>query len=208
MSRPSHTDISLKTNSKIPYYKSKFYRFDLAVLLSVGVHMHQDKYSPGLSTVCSLAKVATSSSAPNGYRVYQTRPTPMRELTNVLQNGQDWYDDLNDAKLKRLGRDLYLSFFQSGVSARIQARSARNNDYFLDLFVKVPQTLGLRISGFLGSPDGDRGNDLFARGENNAPLPLNYRDRDLYPHLVTCKKTSLYSSHACLLHVFFFVKYI
>ena len=121
----------------------------------------------------------------------------MRELTDVLQNGQDWFDESNDAKLRKLGRDLFLSFFHSGVSARIQARSARNNEYFLDLFVKVPRTLGLRTSGLLGSPDGDRRNDLFARGENDTPLPLNYRDRDLYPHLVTCKNVLISCNSSC-----------
>ena len=110
----------------------------------------------------------------------------MRELTNTLQDGQEWIDDSCSAKLKRLGREIYLSFFQSCVSARIRANSAGNNEYYFDLFVKVPRALGLRVSGFLGSPDGDSTNDLFAR-DGNSSLPLSYGDRLLYPHLVTCK---------------------
>ena len=110
----------------------------------------------------------------------------MRELTDMLQNGQKWIDDSCSAKLKSLGREMYLSFFQTRVSARIRANSAGNNEYYFDLFVKVPQALGLRVSGFLGSPDGDRTNDLFAR-DGNTSLPLSYGDRQLYPHLVTCK---------------------
>ena len=112
----------------------------------------------------------------------------MRELTNILQNGQDWFDESNNVKLRKFGKDFYLSFFQVGVSASVRANYARNNEYYFDLFAKVPRTVGSRTGGFLGTPDGNRRNDLYARGEKNNPLPLHYRDRALYPHMLTCKK--------------------
>ena len=124
----------------------------------------------------------------------------MQEITHLLQTGP-CHDD-NEVMLKTLGRDIFLSFYQSGVSARIRANSAGNREYYFDLFVKVPRTLGLRTSGFLGSPDGDITNDLFERKQND-PLPPYYGDRQLYSHLITCKthESSLnkdFSMHYCL----------
>ena len=113
----------------------------------------------------------------------------MREITNELRNGpcEAWSDYSNDVLIKNLGREVFLSFSQSGVSARVEARSAGIDERYLNLFVKVPRSLGLRVSGFLGSPDDDILNDLFARNQATS-LPRHYKDAQLFPHMMTCKR--------------------
>ena len=122
----------------------------------------------------------------------------MREITNELHNGpcEAWSDYSNDAMIKNLGREIFLSFFQSGVSARIEANSVGSNEHYLNLYVKVPHSLGLRVSGFLGSPDDNEVNDLFARNQAT-PLPLHYKDDQLFPHMMTCKRQTSVCCQQC-----------
>lgn len=122
----------------------------------------------------------------DGFRVFQTRPGPSEEITHLLQDDQDWYDSTNETRLTRRGNDLTISFFELGIEVKGEVRHTRDHEYYLNVFARVPRSLASRTRGFLGNPDQDQSNDLFAKGTNTF-LPPNYGDSSLYPHLLSCR---------------------
>ena len=122
----------------------------------------------------------------DGFRVFQTRPSPSEEITHLLQDGQDWYDSTNETRLIRRGNDLTIAFFELGIEVKGEVRHTGHREYYLNVFARVPRSLASRTRGFLGNPDGDRSNDLFAKGTSTF-LPAHFGDSSLYPHLLSCK---------------------
>ena len=127
---------------------------------------------------------------PTGFKVFQTRPGPAVDITEQLQNGNQWLHPSQDALLTRNGNSLSAAMYKSGISLRADIGFFGNGEYYMNVQVKIPKRYGHRPRGFYGSPDGDQNNELFARGETS-PIPPPFRDRRLYPYLLTCKLYSL-----------------
>ena len=117
--------------------------------------------------------------------MFQTKPEPAQEVTELLQNGRPWYDPTRKAVLLRDNNKLTAVFIESEIAVNARVRHI-HNEYYINFQMQVPKSFADRIRGFLGNLDGDPTNDFIKRGEMN-PLPNNIRERDLLNEFQTCK---------------------
>ena len=120
-----------------------------------------------------------------GFRVFQTKPGPPQEITELLVNGQPWYDEEGRAVLIRSGNQLTASFFDSGI-ALIAHVYPFGGEYYMNFQLQVPLSYSGRTQGMLGNLDGDPTNDFYRRGET-IPLPNSISERDLLEEFKTCE---------------------
>ena len=123
---------------------------------------------------------------PQGVRILQTRPGPIVDITDQLQNGQPWLHPTQDALLTRTGNSLKAAMYKSGFSIKADIGFFRNREYFMNVRLYVPKSYRSRPRGFCGTPDRNRGNELYVKGETT-PISGPLTDRRLYRPLLTCK---------------------
>ena len=123
---------------------------------------------------------------PNGFKVFQTRPGPIVDITGQLQNGQPWLHPTQDALLTRTGNSLRAAMYKSGFSIQADMRFFGNGEYYINVRLFIPKFYRSRPRGFCGTPDGNIDNELFAKGATT-PLSSALTDRQLYRPLLTCK---------------------
>ena len=129
---------------------------------------------------------------PDGFKVFQTRPGPAVDITDQLQNGQPWLHPTQDALLTRTHNSLRAAMYKSGISIKADIGFFGNGEYYMNVRLNVPKRYRSRPRGFYGNPDGNTGNELFAKGATT-PIPPPLSDRRLYSHLLTCKSYCMYS---------------
>ena len=128
---------------------------------------------------------------PHGFKVFQTRPGPIVDITDQLQNGQPWLHPTQDALLTRTHNSLRAAMYKSGVSIKADIGFFGNGEYYMNVRVYIPKSYGSRPRGFCGTPDGKRGNELYAKGATT-PISPPLTDRRLYSYLLTCKSGIMY----------------
>ena len=121
-----------------------------------------------------------------GFRVFQTKPQPEREITAELVNGQP-LEFPGEAMLIRNGPILRAAFYKSGVTFLGRVFGLANNEYYMNFEVRVPRSFSGRTRGLLGNLDGDSNNEYFRR--DGTALSSSISERDLFDHLLTCKFT-------------------
>lgn len=131
-----------------------------------------------------------------GFRVFQTKPEPEREITAELQDGQAWKVGPGEAMLIRNGNELRAAFYESGATFLGRVFALSNNEYYMNFEVRVPQSFSGRTRALLGNLDGNPNNEFFSRnGTVYTPLPGGISQRDLYTQLLTCKFNIILGSY-------------
>lgn len=120
-----------------------------------------------------------------GFRVFQTKPGPVQEITNQLVNGQPWYAANVEAALVKNGNELTATFFESGIALIAQVNPV-GNEYYMNFRVQVPLSFSGRTQGMLGNLDGDSTNDFYRRGETD-PLSNSISEQNLLEEFKTCE---------------------
>ena len=123
----------------------------------------------------------------SGFRVLQTRPGPVTDITSNLVDGETWIDETFEALFIKQGRQLTAAFFESGIVFRATVNQYRS-EYYMNFNVQVPRsTFQGQTQGFLGNFDGNRTNEFYRKGETTPILDQGLRDRQLFSTLNTCK---------------------
>ena len=122
---------------------------------------------------------------PQGVRILRTRPGPIVDITDQLQNGQPWLHPTQDALLTRTGNSLRAAMYRTGFSLKADVIFVLGV-YYMNVYLYIPKSYGGRPRGFCGTPDGNRGNEFYIKGETT-PFSGPYNDRRLYRPLLTCK---------------------
>ena len=118
--------------------------------------------------------------------MWQTKPGPAAvEITDQLIEGQVWFDATRKSSLKRNGRRLTATFFESGV-VLIATANPRGSEYYINFRMRVPPSFSGRTRGFMGNFDGNSRNDFYRRG-STIPLPNFISERALLEDFKTCK---------------------
>ena len=120
-----------------------------------------------------------------GFRVFQTKPAPVIEITDLLmQSGPPWYHSSGEVVLSRTGNELTATFFQSGIAVVAEVNPYRN-EYYMNFRIQVPLSYSRRTQGMLGNLDDDPTNDFYRRGETEH-LPNSISERELFREFQSC----------------------
>ena len=122
---------------------------------------------------------------PEGVRILQTRPGPIIDITDQLQNGQPWLHPTQEALLTRTGNSFKAAMYKSGFLIKADVIPF-GNEYYINVRLFIPKSYRSRPRGLCGTPDRNRDNELYAKGATT-PISGRLTDRRLYPHLLTCK---------------------
>ena len=138
-----------------------------------------------------------------GFRVFQTNPGPSTEITAQLQDGLPWEDATGNAVLTRNGNSLTAAFYESGVVLIGFVFPVATGEYYMNFQVRVPHSYRGSTRGLLGNFDGNPSNEFYRKGETT-PLPDGISERELYPHLLTCKTLRMFILYSALYIILYY----
>lgn len=116
------------------------------------------------------------------FKVFQTKPEPSTDITDLLQEGQPWIDSTGKAELTKNGKKLIVAFYKSGITIDATAYPRGNQDVYMKYEVRVPRSFSGETRGLLGILGK---NGLYMKGDSTTPIQNT--EREIYKQLLSCK---------------------